>query len=314
MSQQLKSKGEVVGSREYFTACNRKVSLDKLLSNSNPYAYPELLKELGARAESALSAVCKDCKNLAQYLRYFPENERRQMIRMVEGLEKLISRSGSRSWTASSLLDLLKLSASETRSFSSASERDIRYAAEDVVRGKYTNSSTQMELLKKSIDHDILEVRDDMEARFLENICTGKHKDILKDILTRAHYENNKSRMRGWCGYTLFSDRYLEWVEETAFGKSLKRDVGSNYDYAKYFSEKLAAIRDEIQRDINQGVYDNDYITDPCKDNLLKAVENLEKCVSDTLDSMNTIEALERFLSFCGKGNMYLMSAENILP
>lgn len=41
-------------------------------------------------------------------------------------------------------------------------------------------------------------------------------------------------------------------------------------------------------------------------------IENLEKCVSDTLDSMNTIEALERFLSFCGKGNMYLMSAENL--
>ena len=296
MSQQLKSKGEVVGSREYFTACNRKVSLDKLLSNSNPYAYPELLKELGARAESALSAVCKDCKNLAQYLRYFPENERRQMIRMVEGLEKLILQTGSRSWTASSLLDLLKLSASETRSFSSASESDIRYAAEDVVRGKYTNSSTQMELLKKSIDHDILEVRDEMEARFLENICTGKHKDILKDILTRAHYENNKSSMRGWCGYPLFSDRYLEWVEETAFGKSLKRDVGSNLDYTQYFSSKLTAIRDELQRDLEQGIRDNDYITDLCKDNLLRAVENLEKCGISCYDLKRKIESLAWFV------------------
>ncbi len=111
MSQQLKSKGEAVGTHEYFDAVNRKFSLDKWISKSNPYAYPEMLRELGARAESALSTVCKDCKTHAKYLRYFPENERSQMIRMVEGLDDLISHSHSRSWTVSSLLDLLKLSA-----------------------------------------------------------------------------------------------------------------------------------------------------------------------------------------------------------
>ncbi len=101
---------------------------------------------------------------------------------------------------------------------------------------------------------------------------------MLKDILTRAHYENNKSSMRGWCGYPLFSDRYLEWVEETAFGMSLKSRVGSYFDYTQNVLSQLSEVRDELQRDIDQGVYDNDYITDPCKDNLLKAVENLEKC------------------------------------
>ena len=42
-------------------------------------------------------------------------------------------------------------------------------------------------------------------------------------------------------------------------------------------------------------------------------VENLEKCVADTITSINTLEKLEEFLSFCGRGNLYVASAENLL-
>ncbi len=296
MSQQLKSKGEAVGTHEYFDAVNRKFSLDKWISKSNPSAYPELLRELGARAESALSAVCKDCKTHAKYLRYFPENERSQMIRMVEGLDDLISHSHSRSWTVSSLLDLLKLSASEIRGYSSSSESDLRYVTEDVVCGRYTSASTQLELLKKAIEDDEVEVHDDRELEFLDNVCYGKSRDMLRDILTFAHYRNNRDSMRGWCGYPLFSDHYLEWVEETAFGMSLKSRVGSYFDYTQYVLSQLAEVRDELQRDIDQGVYDNDYITDPCKDNLLEAVENLEKCGISCYDLKEKIKSLAWFV------------------
>lgn len=41
-------------------------------------------------------------------------------------------------------------------------------------------------------------------------------------------------------------------------------------------------------------------------------VENLEKCVSEQIDAINSIDKLEHFLSFCGQGNMYLSSAENL--
>lgn len=41
-------------------------------------------------------------------------------------------------------------------------------------------------------------------------------------------------------------------------------------------------------------------------------IENLEKCVTAILDSLNTVDAFERFIRFCGKGNMYQMSAENL--
>ena len=42
-------------------------------------------------------------------------------------------------------------------------------------------------------------------------------------------------------------------------------------------------------------------------------VENLEKCISEKIDSFNTIEKVNDFLSFCGRGNLYLTSAENVV-
>lgn len=41
-------------------------------------------------------------------------------------------------------------------------------------------------------------------------------------------------------------------------------------------------------------------------------IENLEKCVEETIQSLHTNEALADFISFCGRGNIYQMSAENI--
>lgn len=42
-------------------------------------------------------------------------------------------------------------------------------------------------------------------------------------------------------------------------------------------------------------------------------VEQLEKCVSDTVLKINTPEMLREFLSFCSNGNIHQMNIENIM-
>lgn len=42
-------------------------------------------------------------------------------------------------------------------------------------------------------------------------------------------------------------------------------------------------------------------------------IENLEKCVYDTLNDINTLPKLNDFLEFCGHGNIHNFSAENML-
>lgn len=42
-------------------------------------------------------------------------------------------------------------------------------------------------------------------------------------------------------------------------------------------------------------------------------IENLEKCVYDTLNEINTLPKLNDFLGFCGRGNIHNFSAENML-
>ena len=42
-------------------------------------------------------------------------------------------------------------------------------------------------------------------------------------------------------------------------------------------------------------------------------IENLEKCVYETLNEINSIEKLEIFLNFLGTGNIHNFSPENIL-
>ena len=41
-------------------------------------------------------------------------------------------------------------------------------------------------------------------------------------------------------------------------------------------------------------------------------INNLEQCISDSVKSMNTLDRFYSFLSFCSKGNMYIMTAENL--
>ena len=41
-------------------------------------------------------------------------------------------------------------------------------------------------------------------------------------------------------------------------------------------------------------------------------IRNLEECVKNSVESINSIDSLESFLSFCGKGNMYMLSSENL--
>ena len=42
-------------------------------------------------------------------------------------------------------------------------------------------------------------------------------------------------------------------------------------------------------------------------------VEQLEKCVRDTVLKINTPEMLREFLLFCSNGNIYQMNIENIM-
>lgn len=42
-------------------------------------------------------------------------------------------------------------------------------------------------------------------------------------------------------------------------------------------------------------------------------IENLEKCVAETINGINSAGKLEAFLEFCSKGNLYAMAAENLI-
>lgn len=101
---------------------------------------------------------------------------------------------------------------------------------------------------------------------------------MLKDILMHAQYRIEYDHMCGNCGYVICSERYLEWVEDEVFDLSLKSRVDDKYLYREYFSAQLLYLREEITHDLDEGLRNNDYITDLHKDHLLLAAENLEKC------------------------------------
>ena len=42
-------------------------------------------------------------------------------------------------------------------------------------------------------------------------------------------------------------------------------------------------------------------------------VENLEKCIAEKVISINSMQEFEKFLEFCGKGNLYFLSVENLM-
>lgn len=41
-------------------------------------------------------------------------------------------------------------------------------------------------------------------------------------------------------------------------------------------------------------------------------VKNLEECVNASVENLNSLDSVEAFLAFCSKGNMYLLSSENL--
>ncbi len=179
-------------------------------------------------------------------------------------------------------------------------ERGIEKAISFISRSSFSGT-TAMDLLREAIHWSISSAagRDPKKLQFLETVAQGHDSRFLQDVLDEYQNQSGQHRYNGDCGYPVGSGSYLSYMEAQVFGTSLpflNNAASGNADYERVIRENLRSIADRLERDLDNAIRENDYITDESADKLKSVVSELEHCGVSTGFLNSKIDKLAWFV------------------
>jgi len=272
--------GKAVGSGEYFKELNRKHFVGELMREETDYY--ETLRETASRGQDAAAEIYDDLKKHIGAIRYIPKEEREELIKVLRGLQEVCAVTSSGSGRCRDCISILELSDSGTRTRSGAGDREVEVAAKSVKDCGFLTRSSRMELIRKAADWGESCASGDMErVLFLRTLANGRGREFFYDVWQKLNREENPRDFTGRCGRELCSRDYIEAQEQRVFGRSLPSGIGGRSGdraYGKLLRTSLEELVKEMERDLEQGARDNDYLRDENAERIKAAAKSLERC------------------------------------
>lgn len=284
MSRELTaSRYGVVGSDDYFRRLNGGNFMGSLMKDGRQTAYYACLRKLAETIRSTVEELYGDLRQHRGILRYIPREDRETLTKVLLGLGDVCKITSAGSGRSSECITLLSLSSSETRPKSGASDREIEQAAKLVREGSCFSRFERRELLRRAMDWgELCAAGGSVEKTlFLRMVAQGRGREFLGDVWLKLLYEEDARQFTGRCGRVICTREYIDHIETHLFGRELPSYYGGrNGDraYGKLMTDSFAAIVREIQRDLEQGEQENDYIRDENAQRLKDAAKDLERC------------------------------------
>ena len=163
------------------------------------------------------------------------------------------------------------------------------------------SGTTAMDLLREAVHWSISSAagRNPKKLQFLETVAQGHDSCFLQDVLDEYQNQNGQHRYNGDCGYPVGSGSYLSYMEAQVFGTALpflNNAASGNADYERVIRENLRSIADQLERDLDNAIRENNYITDETADKLKSVVSELEHCGVSTGFLNSKIDKLAWFV------------------
>ena len=179
-------------------------------------------------------------------------------------------------------------------------ERGIEKAISFINRSSFSGT-TAVDLLREAIHWSISSAagRDPKKQQFLETVAQGHDSRFLQDVLDEYQNQRGQHRYNGDCGYPVGSGSYLSYMEAQVFGTALpflNNAASGNADYERVIRENLRSIADRLERDLDNAIRENNYITDETADKLKSVVSELEHCGVSTGFLSSKIDKLAWFV------------------
>ena len=121
----------------------------------------------------------------------------------------------------------------------------------------------------------------------------------MQDVAEEYQNQTGSQRYEGACGHPIGSGSYLSYMESLVFGSSLpflNNAASGNADYERLLRENLRSIADQLERDLDNAIRENDYITDETADKLKAVVSELDHCGVSTGSLNSKIDKLAWFV------------------
>ena len=180
-------------------------------------------------------------------------------------------------------------------------ERGIEKAIEFIERSRFSGDAG-MKLLQEAARWSIsfAACGDKEKQEFLETAAQGNLSNrFLQDVAAEYQNRHTIQRYEGRCGYPVGSKAYMTHLESNVFGTGLPILIcaaSGNPDYEKLIKDALNSVADQLGRDLDNAIRENDYITDETADKLKAVVSELDHCGAGTGGLIGKIEKLAWFV------------------
>ncbi len=172
---------------------------------------------------------------------------------------------------------MFRLPCKSDRSKAGASDSDITKSARYVLSNKYFNKKDSIKILEDYIKNGEKTAinGDPSKKSFMKEVMRSSKSGYLADVLLKVNYLDSGKKLTGKCGKVLCSKEYNNYIARALTGSA---GSSGNVDYGRIVSEGLRYVVIEVQKDLEYGLKVNDYILDKNKDNLIKFIEDIERC------------------------------------
>ena len=181
-----------------------------------------------------------------------------------------------------------------TRNF--RDERGIERAIAIINKSRFSGSEA-VDLLKDAAKWSIDSAagRDTKKREFLESVAQGSISSrFLEDVAEEYQNQSSRQSYEGKCGHAVGSRSYMGHMETQVFG-AVVSGFG-NPDYERFLRDALRSVADQLERDLDNAIRENDYITDQTADSLKAVVSELDHCGVSTGALNSKIEKLAWFV------------------
>ena len=283
-----------IGSSEYWSKLNRSTILGHLINSRTDYQ--ATLRALGRRASAAIEEIYGDLSSLGSKIRFLDSHNRKALAKQVEGLYDVCKMTGVTVWHNSECVQGLNLSMMSpwTRNF--RDERGIEKAIAIINKTRYSEREV-VDLLKDASKWGINSAagRDPKKRVFLEAVAQGSISSrFLEDVAEEYQNQSSRQSYEGKCGHTVGSRSYMEHMETQVFGALVSGFGDPNYE--RFLRDALRSVADQLERDLDNAIRENDYIADQTAATLKTVVSELDHCGVSTGALNSKIEKLAWFV------------------
>ena len=294
------SNGNIVGSEGYFERLNREHFIGNLMQNPNGAEYYDCLRDTASQIRDAVQEIYEDLKKHIGIIRYIPREDRENLIKVLLGLYDICKITSASSGRHSDCVSILSLSDSDTRPKSRADDREIEEAASMVRNSSMLSRSDRMDVIREAMNWGERAVSGNLEkVLFLRAVGRGKDREFFGDVWLKLMYADDPRQFTGRCGRVICTQEYIDHIEQHIFGRDIPNYYGGrNGDraYGRLITSSLESIVKEIERDLEQGIRDNDYMQDENADRLKEALKDLERCGVQCYSLERKVDALAWFV------------------